>query len=185
MLDLRNKQLPNAIQGDDGVVFMIDTSFRTWIEFDRALREDGEISDCVLKGKPESDSWKDAAVAFLWNPNITPNYPNSEHTRAIDYVQDGEYIYASFMQAYGIDLTVTELHWWQFKALLTGLPKDSKMAEIIGYRTYKKSGKKPEQLWHEEKRAWTLPEPGHDKALAEAREIAAMMYERQNGESNG
>lgn len=181
MIDLRQKQLPNAIQGEDGEVYMVDTSFRTWIEFDRALREDGEVSACVLLDEPEGDGWKDAAVAFLHNPNSTPNYPDHGSTRAIDYVQDGEYIVASFMAAYGVDLTVADMHWWLFKALLTGLPKSSKMSEIIGYRTYKGTSKKPEQLWREEKRAWTLPEPGHDEAMEEARRIAEAMYERENG----
>ena len=186
MIDLRSKELPNAIQGADGVIYRIDTSFRTWIEFDRALRQEGVRSDCVLVNKDvTNDSWQDAAVMFLLNPNSTPNYPQSDQSvRSIDYIQDGEYIYASFMAAYGIDLTaVDDMHWWKFKALLQGLPKETKMSEIIGYRTYKHTSKKPEQLYQEERRAWTLPVD--EEAVQEARDVAAMLWERQNGGLDG
>lgn len=37
-----------------------------------------------------------------------------------DYEFDAPEIYASFMQLYGIDLFNATLHWWQFRALLSG-----------------------------------------------------------------
>lgn len=52
---------------------------------------------------------------------------------------DAEYIYASFMQAYGIDLIDAQntLHWKKFNALLNGLPSDTKFAEVLKIRSYK------------------------------------------------
>lgn len=52
---------------------------------------------------------------------------------------DAEYIYSSFMQAYGIDLIDAQnsLHWKKFNALLNGLPSDTKFAEVLKIRSYK------------------------------------------------
>ncbi|MHB9781190.1 Gp15 family bacteriophage protein [Streptococcus sp. 10F2] len=52
---------------------------------------------------------------------------------------DGEYIFASFMQAYGINLFKVqgELHWKEFNALLAGLPEGTKLSEVIQARKYK------------------------------------------------
>ena len=52
---------------------------------------------------------------------------SNDTTPIIDYVEDGEYIVGSFMQAYGIDLTICDMHWHMFKALLLSLPENSKM----------------------------------------------------------
>lgn len=53
-----------------------------------------------------------------------------------DFKQDSKYIYSGFMQAYGIDLfeCKNKLHWWKFNALFIGLPKDTKIMEIIDIR---------------------------------------------------
>lgn len=52
---------------------------------------------------------------------------------------DAEYIYSSFMQAYGIDLIDAQnaLHWKKFNALLNGLPSDTKFVEVLKIRSYK------------------------------------------------
>ena len=52
---------------------------------------------------------------------------------------DADYIYSSFLQAYGIDLIDAQnsLHWKKFNALLNGLPSDTKFAEVLKIRSYK------------------------------------------------
>ena len=53
----------------------------------------------------------------------------------MDVEQDWNYICAGFQQAYGIDLyTNKDIHILRWQALLQGLPKDTKLAEIIGIR---------------------------------------------------
>lgn len=54
-----------------------------------------------------------------------------------DFAQDADYIYASFMQEYGIDLLEMKgkLRWEKFIALLTGLRDKTKFKEIIGIRS--------------------------------------------------
>lgn len=70
--------------------------------------------------------------------------PKKDVNRVLDYEQDFEYIYASFMQAYGIDLIDErgKLHWNKFKALINGLPKNTKIVEIISIRGWKPSDDK-------------------------------------------
>lgn len=94
-------------------------------------------------------------VEFYVNPNSTPNVSDSSGDIVVDYEEDGEYIYASFLQAYGIDLTECDLHWHKFLALFRSLPEDTMIVKIMGYRGYKKENKK--NPYEEYKRIWMLP----------------------------
>ena len=58
-----------------------------------------------------------------------------EKTKQIySYEHDAEYIYAAFLQQYGIDLTECSMHWWKFKALFAGLTSETKIREIMEIR---------------------------------------------------
>lgn len=75
---------------------------------------------------------------------------------------DAEYIYASFLQAYGIDLMDAQnsLHWKKFNALLNGLPSDTKFAEVLKTRAYKPQkgdSKKYKESMKELKKEYALP----------------------------
>lgn len=49
---------------------------------------------------------------------------------------DADYIYAAFLDQYGIDLQDIEyLHWWKFKALFNALKEDNEIVKIMGYRS--------------------------------------------------
>lgn len=67
---------------------------------------------------------------------------------AYDLKQDAKYIYASFMQEYGIDLIEEQgsLRWEKFLALMAGLRDTTKFQEIVGIRVAKiPTGKGTEQ----------------------------------------
>lgn len=68
---------------------------------------------------------------------IKPKKKAKAERKSFDFLQDGEYIYSAFMQAYHIDLVEQQgkLHWWKFNALLQGLPSDTRFMEIIKIRT--------------------------------------------------
>ena len=52
--------------------------------------------------------------------------------RAYDFEKDAGRIYAAFLQAYGLSLTTVDfLHWWEFLALLEGLPEDTAMSQVM------------------------------------------------------
>lgn len=64
---------------------------------------------------------------------------NQENEKLVyDYEYDDELIYDAFLQQYGIDLIdIDYMHWWKFKALMSGLTEDTKFMQVIGYRTAK------------------------------------------------
>ena len=52
------------------------------------------------------------------------------------FEHDAEYIYAAFLDQYGIDLQdIEHLHWWKFRALFKGLKEDNLICKIMGYRS--------------------------------------------------
>ena len=91
-----------------------------------------EIMGYYLLRVPSKDAGLLQAVsAVLFPPAKTV------HQKSMDFIQDGQLIYAAFMQAYGIDLNDQrgKLHWWKFTALLRGLPSNTRFMEVVQIRT--------------------------------------------------
>src|SRR5690625_4185154 len=59
----------------------------------------------------------------------------------IDLDKDAEFIFASFKQAYNMNLYEEQgkLHWHEFQALLSGLPSDTIMQRIVQIRLWEPS----------------------------------------------
>ena len=178
MIDLRKKGLPNAITVN-GNSFLINTDFRKWIKVSKMLEEKCTIIDLaeeviqsisLVELLENSEEILSKLLEFYTNPNATPKGDSNDTTPIIDYVEDGEYIVGSFMQAYGIDLTICDMHWHMFKALLLSLPENSKMKQIMQMRSYKKSNVSYEKQQENLKKAWEL----HKK---ENNEISDIMSE--------
>ena len=82
---------------------------------------------------------------------------------SIHFVHDAEYIFSSFMYAYKMNLYEyhDRLHWFEFLALLNGLPSESIMMKIVDIRereipTGKGSEKEAREL-KKAKRKFALP----------------------------
>lgn len=73
------------------------------------------------------------------NPMKTTASNSGQEKAPYDIRYDGDYIYASFLQAYGIDLFDVQgkLHWKKFNALLSGLPEGTKFTEVVKIRKWK------------------------------------------------
>jgi hypothetical protein len=56
---------------------------------------------------------------------------------AFDFEQDGDLIFASFWQEYGIDLRKEKMHWRVFKALFDGLGQDTALRRVMEFRRMK------------------------------------------------
>lgn len=80
-------------------------------------------------------------VDLAGNP-LPPEYQKDKEN-FYSLKQDAEYIFASFMQAYGIDLVEQQgkLHWFKFQALLAGLPENTKFRQVVSIRMWKKPSK--------------------------------------------
>lgn len=79
-------------------------------------------------------------LAAIFREHInTENQTSASRERVFDFAQDAEYIYASFMLDYGIDLIEEQgrLDWRKFIALFSGLSERTKMREVISIRSRK------------------------------------------------
>lgn len=120
---VKSKALPSTITVD-GSAFEINSSYRAILKIFRMLDDpeilDGHKSALLCKWffpQEVPDSWEAAFKRFV---NGGPERDAGTGKKDIDYEFDAPEIYASFMQLYGIDLYETDMHWWQFRALLTG-----------------------------------------------------------------
>ena len=133
---------------------------------DKSLREYEKAEICLallldkeILGLEAIELWNHVYETFIefknkqivevdLNGNPMPVQEDDEEEQNYsDLEQDAEYIYASFKQAYNIDLFEQQgkLHWHTFKALLHGLPSDTIMQRIIGIRAWKpQKGDPPE-----------------------------------------
>ena len=166
MIDLRRKNLPDCIDAS-GKIYKLNTDFRCWLDFGEIIKSKSyNISDLcfviidditALDIIRYGESILEGLVNFYSNPNVTPHNTDSSNDVIIDYILDGEYIVASFMQAYGIDLTTCDMHWHLFKALLLGLPDSCKMSQIMSMRSWRKSTVSYDEQSRRLKEYWRLP----------------------------
>lgn len=129
----------------DGVP--INSNFRNMVLFEQALsdpeaspQEQLAIALTLLYRQPVTDLQK-AVDGLLWfyrcgAPAQKPGAGGGgKHERAYDFDTDAPLIYAAFRQSYGIDLNaVRYMHWWKFRALMDGLPEDTRLAQIMQIR---------------------------------------------------
>lgn len=65
---------------------------------------------------------------------FSENIKKESSERYMDLQQDAPFIRAAFLQAYGIDLNKSSMHWLQFKELLDAIPADTTFAKIVDLR---------------------------------------------------
>lgn len=159
MIDLRVKGLPSQIEVG-GLFYAIKTDFREWLKFGEIIKQPFEVYDLAFlfeENVPLVVDFTKELLEFYENKNATPNYNDKSSERTLDYILDGEYIVGSFMSVYGIDLTSVDMHWHLFKALFVSLPDTSKITQIMGMRSYKKSEESYDKVALKNKKAWKLP----------------------------
>lgn len=115
-----------------GKRYKINTDYRIAIECNR-IAEDETIGDYeralaviyTLYGEEGINSTKDYEMLLKLGLKYLAcgkdNIDTPEEERDMDYVQDIDYIEASFMSDYHIDLSNTKMHWWKFMNLMNGL----------------------------------------------------------------
>lgn len=102
-------------------------------------------------------------------------------SRIYSFEHDSEYIYAAFLDQYGIDLQdVEHLHWWKFRAMFKGLKEDNLISKIMGYRAIKINDNMTDaekKHYREMKRIYALPDnrTEEEKQLDFDNAIASLM----------
>jgi hypothetical protein len=155
MKNLLIDKLPQNVK-IEGLEYPINHDFRTSIRFELLMQESEKSNDekllQVLKlyyGDSIPKNIDEAIEKIVWfyscgkcqksyikNASETEEQPIA-HTRAYSFNHDQNYIYSAFWQQYGIDLSTTNLHWWQFNALFKSLTEDCLFTKIMHYRTVK------------------------------------------------
>lgn len=133
----RDKVLPESVCTRDGEIVQIDTDFRTVLRCLRVL-DDPDVSDrdkiyllmrWAFKGAFVQDAFE-LFEAFLSTGEEADGSPP-----VMDFEQDADAIYASFMMDYGIDLLeIPFLHWRKFCVLLNGLSEKTPLRCRISLR---------------------------------------------------
>lgn len=94
------------------------------------------------------------------------------------YTFDDEYIFAAFLEQYGVDLQdIPYLHWWKFKAMFLGLKSDSRIVEIMGYRSIditSKMNNEQKQFYRKMKKQFAIPLPQSEREKLNAIEQALL-----------
>lgn len=159
--------MPETVEVN-GKPYAIRTDFHFWLAFSDVLEraEAGErVSYVDFMPLFADDIPDDIDAAFLaclqfYTPkNELPRDDGTgEHIDVLSYRIDADYIYAAFLEQYGIDLLTSDMHYYKFLALLGGL-HDTKLNEIMGYRCYKKPRKSDtyEKTMQRMRDIWALP----------------------------
>ena len=172
MIDFR-KTVENRQRQDSVIVngneHKIHTGFCFWVSFAKKIEEWNRTGDApsydefdYLYASPVPEdrvAGYGELIKFYRNEQKLPSNTGKERNiRGVDWLIDSEYIYAAFMQQYGIDLLKSDLHWHSFLALFNGLT-NTKMNEIIAARFYDKSDKRKfEEVQEENREMWALEE---------------------------
>ena len=126
--------LAYGLTGDWSRVALIDTEHgRAKFYADRADLGTGRFLHAVLSAPFTPDKYKQ------YGP------------RGYDFRVDAEALLASFRTAYGIDLDTAHLHWWTFRRLMFGLPRDTPFMERVHYRVADVSGLSKRERKHYQK----------------------------------
>src|SRR5699024_9743160 len=126
---LKDESLHDAGKVEVGLKMLIGNDLN---EYDTETR--AEIFVNLFKSAIGSGETVKENVDLDGNPMPSPTGSNK---KAYDLTQDAEYVYASFMHTYKIDLFEQQgkLHWHKFAALLNGLDEGSIFSRIVGIRT--------------------------------------------------
>lgn len=163
-----------------GAEYPIRSDYRTWIQFELLMLDDGRDDDgaviseaigLVFDGCPPPPELDNETVGqMMWfyrcgHPDTPLGGNGAPKQRIYDYNVDDGYIYAAFLQQYGIDLqTEAQLHWWQFYAMFISLG-NCKFIDILGWRSAKISSKmSPDQraFYRQMQKMYALPQPKNE-----------------------
>lgn len=140
VLDMWNKEyIPAHMKAQLALAKLTDdSSFKDMDPMD-AL----ELYKCVFEEHIKIVKASDEVVRYDIEGNVMPRRSRENHDGDREPLYnlkfDGEYVFSSFMQAYGIDLIEEQgkLHWKKFNALLAGLPDGTKFVEVLKIRAWK------------------------------------------------
>lgn len=184
------EHLPTTVEIDDQQV-PINSDFRVGVSIETECFTDapdmvgllnlfylGEIPDNVAA----------AVERMIW---FYMNHDTSKKTggekkssgRWYDFAKDADALLASFLDAYGIDLSTASLHWWAFRRLMLNLPAETPFMQRVRYRTMdiNKLGKEEKKHYKKMRALYAIEKPKDGMTVAE-REAALRERSRRLAE---
>lgn len=132
----RDEDVPEFVKPHFGIRILTGETLE-----DFTVEEMSEVFNEVFEEHISLSTVEDNHVEYdlAGNPMKTTASNGKQEQAPYDIRYDGDYIYASFLQAYNIDLFDVQgkLHWKKFNALLSGLPEGTKLMEVIKIRKWK------------------------------------------------
>ena len=133
----------------DNKEYEINSDFRTSILFellmqDKSIKDNDKIYLALELYYPNiPDDINSAIEKMLWFYRCGKDLIISKRKgkgksdiKIYSFEYDDDYIYAAFMDQYGIDLQdIKYLHWWKFKAMFKSLKEDTEIVKIMRYRS--------------------------------------------------
>ncbi|MBR0463455.1 MAG: hypothetical protein IJJ23_03625 [Clostridia bacterium] len=141
--------------------YRINTDFRrvlrmTEIMDDRGLTDEARdwlALRCVMRFPPRSRERQVEALKALRDLFFPVTCKTGDGKKITDLGQDAELIVAAFWQTYKVNLWRDRLTWFEFSALLGGIPEGSRYADVLGIRA--RPMPKPTK-WNAEEREWLM-----------------------------
>ncbi len=184
MISLLYEPLPHSIEAD-GRDIPVLTDFRSWLQFVGLVNDKelpvadkiGAMQQWLVTPEPVTKPILEGLMWFCrgfdhreWHPDEEPLPRSAPPT--FDWDVDAPCLIADFRRFYRIDLLRTEyLHWWEFRALFSGLPEDSAVNQRVLIRSQDLSeikDKKRRAKFASAQRRIALPFVLDDDAIAAA-----------------
>ena len=152
--NLLTDSLPSTVN-IDGTEYQIHTDFRTGIRFEELMRgrrsDEEKIMGMLQMYYTAVPKDIEKAIDVILNfyscgeekKESKKNGPKKSQKALYSFSQDAPYIYAAFLQQYGINLNRipdNSLHWWEFMALFESLDDDTLIRKIMYYRNVSTAG---------------------------------------------
>lgn len=166
----------------EGKYYTINTNFRIWTELCDFFESNASYEEKILKLlcygyteelPPHLDSAVFALFDFMALGKAGRGSGGEPHEKIMNFSCDEGLIYAAFMEQYGIDLYLVNLHWWSFMNLLNGLSEDTAFMKIVGYRSIKCESiknKEMKKFYRKMKNKYRLSGDVNDEKIASALE---------------
>lgn len=194
-------RLPDTIKVQ-GQEYRIQTDFRAFIKLEALLFDNIDPVDKLIKildlmivdltpelvenlKLPEFVKEMISQIIQFYSMNEEPEENSSIQKRVYSFDSDAAYIYGDFYSQYGIDLSTAHLHWWVFRTLLLQLNKNSKFAEVIGFRSVvldSKMSKEQRAYYARMKKIYQLPDAKKSVKSGFAHSFAASIGLTEAGE---
>lgn len=172
-----------------GCLFAINSDFRAGIRYEIAVQIAKSDEEAILEGLHAfygdniPNDTEGAIEAMIWfyscgkdNQKVPGGNGYSNGKAAYSFASDAGYIYAAFLDQYGIDLTeVRYMHWWKFQALFQALKDDNRISGIMGYRVANLANlpKEQKKLYSYLQKLYEIPMP--EEQRNELNELAEIL----------